>query len=65
MDRERKLLYTVAILAPLVEGLMFATVYQPRLPAVTEAIAETRACQEQLIRAWARCSPRHDSDKCI
>jgi hypothetical protein len=32
MNRERKLLYAVAILAPIVEGLMFAQWYQPEIP---------------------------------
>jgi hypothetical protein len=60
MDRERKLLYTVAVLAPIIEGLMFASWYQPDISArTTEALADAYSCQQHLFKAWAECSPRH------
>jgi hypothetical protein len=64
MDRERKLLYTVAILAPILEVMTFFAFYQQSdLPSRTAAFREVRACQMQLARSWAHCEARrlHDS----
>jgi hypothetical protein len=55
MDRERKLLYIVAILAPIVEGLMFAQFYQPEAPTREALLTQVHECQEKLFRAWAAC----------
>jgi hypothetical protein len=63
MDRERKLLYTVAILAPIVEVMTLFAFYQlAQLPERTEAIQEVRACQTQLAQTWTRCEARHLRD---
>jgi hypothetical protein len=63
MDRERKLLYTVAILAAILEVMTFFAFYQQaQLPERTAAIREVRACQTQLARSWARCEARHVCD---
>jgi hypothetical protein len=59
MNRERKLLYTVAILAPIVEGLMFAQCYQPELPGRQALVTQVHECQQRLFRAWAECRPAH------
>ena len=64
MDRERKLLYTVAILAPLMQALSLYALYsEADLPAKTAALLETRACQKQLLRSWARCEGKHLHDQ--
>jgi hypothetical protein len=59
MNREHKLLYTVAILAPIVEGLMFAQWYQPEPPTRQALLTQVHECQERLFRAWAECRPAH------
>jgi hypothetical protein len=58
MDRERKLLYAVVIIAPIMELLMVATWYQPDLPAKGALIEQVHACQVQLFRSWAECSAK-------
>jgi hypothetical protein len=66
MDRERKLLYTVAILAPILEAMTIFTLYHERdLPERTAAILEVRACQKQLARSWAHCEAKHIGAKDI
>jgi hypothetical protein len=61
MDRERKLLYAVAVLAPILEALMMFALYgESDLPARTAAaLEEARSCQQHLLRAWAACGPGH------
>jgi hypothetical protein len=66
MDRERKLLYTVVILAPILEALSIFDHYnQPNLPERTAAILEVRACQKQLAHSWAHCEAKHIAKKNI
>jgi len=57
MNRERTLLFAVAILAPIVEGLMFAQWYQPEIPGRRALLTQVHECQERLFRAWAVCRP--------
>lgn len=60
MDRERKLLYVIAVLAPIVETMTLATWhYESDFPNRETLMQETRDCQKQLVRAWARCASRH------
>jgi len=59
MNRERRLLYAVVILAPIVEGLMFAQWYQPDQPARQALLTQVHECQERLLRAWGECRPAH------
>jgi hypothetical protein len=60
MDRERRLLYAVAILAPICELLMFLQWHYPDLPARTALIEQVHSCQDQLLRSWAQCAaPAH------
>ena len=60
MDRERKLLYTVAVLAAIVEIMaIVAYYYQPGVSEFQAAVQEARSCEKQLIRVWAECIPRH------
>jgi hypothetical protein len=63
MDRERRLLYTIAILAPILEAVtIFALYSQADLPERRAAIQEVRACQMQLAHSWARCEAKHLHD---
>jgi hypothetical protein len=59
MNRERKLLYAVAILAPIVEMLMLVEWYQPEMPGRQALLTQVHECQEKLFRAWAECRPAH------
>ena len=58
MDRERKLLYAVLVMAPIVQAMTFIAWHQmyEQLPATRAAQSETLACQKQLLHAWARCA---------
>ena len=47
----------VRIVAPIIEGLMFAQWYQPAMPIRQELITQVHECQEQLFRSWAECRP--------
>jgi hypothetical protein len=57
MDRERKLLYVVAVLAPIMEIMTLVAWQQMsrELPLAVAAERESAACQAQLLRAWAEC----------
>jgi hypothetical protein len=50
MDRERKLLYVVAILAPILELLMLLMWHQANIPARVQLVGELHSCQERLAR---------------
>ena len=68
MDRERKLLYTVVVLAPFVQALSFYALYTEadvaaRTETRVQADAEVNACQKQLVRSWARCESKHIRDQ--
>lgn len=57
MDRERKLLYVVAVLAPILEIMTFLALQEMSGDSQL-AVAARRdlvACQEHLLRAWAEC----------
>jgi len=59
MDRERKLLYTVALLAPILETLMFAAyIYHPDYAASAVLMEEVRDCEARLVRTYAACLPK-------
>lgn len=58
-SRERRLLFAVAVLAPLVEAVMFLDFYHPGQPNRPELISELRHCQMQTARVIARCTARH------
>jgi hypothetical protein len=65
MDRERRLLYAVVILAPVLEAMMLYSSYlESGLPVRTMAAAlETRACQIKLEQCWIHAgSARHRHD---
>jgi hypothetical protein len=59
MDRERKLLYTVAVLTPILEVLTF-TAYRTTsdLPSRATLLEEVRSCEQRLVRAHAACTHR-------
>lgn len=60
MDRERKLLYVVAVLAPIFQ-VMTLIVFQETNRTLHQAMAANRdvtACEEHLLRAWAQCPGR-------
>ena len=59
MDRERKLLYTVAVLAVMENALLFPA-YQNRSDLFThEANMESvSTCEAKLIRTYKACLPR-------
>jgi hypothetical protein len=62
MDRERKLLYVVAVLALILE-IMTLFALQEMSGDLQLAVAARRdlvACQEHLLRAWANCPPRRE-----
>jgi hypothetical protein len=56
MDRERKLLYTATVLGALLSALV-VTQYVGTVgsPSLSEAVAEVRACHQQLLRLYAGC----------
>jgi hypothetical protein len=58
MNRERRLLYAVVILAPIVEGLMFAQWYQPDQPARQALLTQVHECQERLLPGLGRVPSR-------
>ncbi len=60
MDRERKLLYTVAALALILEVMtIFALETESDLSSRAAALEEIHSCQQHLFRAWEQCGPRH------
>lgn len=57
MDRERKLLYTAAILGGFLALVNVASYIEGRgLPTLEQALRASAACQEQLNRTYAACS---------
>jgi hypothetical protein len=59
MDRERKLLFTVAVLAPILEALTLAAYYyESDFARRAAAIEQVRSCEERLMRTYAACIPR-------
>ena len=66
VDRERKLLYTIAVIAPIVQTMTLYALYsEADLPAKTAALVEVRACQKQLLRNWAHCEGKHAHDQSL
>lgn len=58
---ERRLLYVVAILAPIVEGMMFFQLHQPDLPTRMQLINQLNSCEAQLVHAFGQCTARKRS----
>lgn len=60
MDRERKVLYVVAVLAPIVVAGVLKAYYdnQELIVRSNAAIVEANQCHKQLVRAWAQCASR-------
>jgi hypothetical protein len=66
MDRERKLLYAVAVLAVFFEGMTLTNDYLNQdLPSRAEALEEARDCKERLIRTYRACFAEHNRAKGI
>jgi hypothetical protein len=62
MDRERKLLYALAILAPIIEALTLVAFYdESDFSRQAAAIEQVGSCEERLARTEAACirRPRH------
>ncbi len=60
MDRERKLLYAVAVLAPIFQVMTLIN-FRETNRTLHQAMATNRdtiACEEHLLRAWAQCPGR-------
>jgi hypothetical protein len=57
MDTERKLLYLVAVIAPIVEAMSLFTLREAdqQLNRAIAANSHTIACEEHLLRAWMQC----------
>ncbi len=62
IDRERKLLYVVALLAPILEMMTFFALQEMSsdLQLAIDARRDLAACQEHLLRALAECPPRRE-----
>jgi hypothetical protein len=62
MDRERKLLYVVAVLAPILVIMTFFALREMSgdLQLAIDARRDLVACQEHLRRAWAECPLRQE-----
>ena len=60
MDRERKLLYLVAVLAAVVQIMTLVAwqLHGKDMPMVVEAQRQTVACGAQLLRAYSECPLR-------
>ncbi len=65
MDRERKLLYVVAILAPMLELLVFFAWPQLDLPQRAVLIGQLNSCRERLADSIENCPAPHVSGKPI
>lgn len=62
MDRERKLLYAATVLGGVLSALVAAQYFNSfGLPSLSEAVAETRACQARLLQVYAICLGPHHS----
>lgn len=64
MDRERKLLFTVVVLAPIVEAMTLGLYYnsQTEIARSHAAVEAAHECQQQLLRAWKRCIRKGSSE---
>jgi hypothetical protein len=57
VDRERKLLYAVAVIAPIVQVMAMIDCHEAnkQLHRVDAANRDAIACEEHLLRAWMQC----------